>query len=228
MHAWSADSPPPPSSAPRPSPGIGDLDAVAEVCRGNREMFEVLVRRYNQQLYRVGIAYLRDHAEVEDAMQNAYLKAFIHLPRFERTASFSTWLTRIMINECLMVLRRRKKMAEKSAALEIEYEEPHAPQGEARLNLKEMKTLLENAIGRLPCNFRAIYVLREVQQMTTAEAAACLGISVESAKVNLHRARERLKAELLKTAGGLELFPYTAVHCDPFTTRVMTAVLAVA
>lgn len=228
MHALSADASSRPPRASRPSPAIDDLDAVAEVCRGNREMFEVLVRRYNQQLFRIGFAYLRNHSEVEDAMQNSYLKAFMHLPRFARTASFSTWLTRIMINECLMTLRRRKKIAEKSAALEVEYEEPHAPQGEARLNLKEMKTLLENAIGRLPCNFRSIYVLREVQQMTTSEAAACLGISVESAKVNLHRARERLKAELLKSAGGLELFPYTAIHCDPFTARVMNAVLAVA
>lgn len=212
----------------RPLADIGDLTAVDEVCRGNREMFEVLVRRYNQQLFRIGIAYLRNRQEVEDAMQNAYLKAFVHLSRFERTASFSTWLTRIMINECLMTLRRRKRIAEKSAVLQIEYEEPHAPQGESRLNLKEMKTLLENAISRLPRNFRAIYLLREVQQLTTNEAAECLGISVESAKVNLHRARERLKLELLKSAAGMELFPYDARFCDPMTARVMKAVLAVA
>lgn len=207
---------------------VSDLAAIDEVCRGNREMFEVLVRRYNQQLFRIGLAYLRNHEEVEDAMQNAYLKAFIHLSRFERTALFSTWITRIMINECLMILRRRKKAAEKSAALQLEYEESHPPQGEARLSLKEMKTLLENAISRLPCKFRAIYLLREVQQMPTQQAAACLGISMESAKVNLHRARERLKLELLKSAGGLELFPYPARFCDPFTARVMNAVLAVA
>jgi RNA polymerase sigma factor (sigma-70 family) len=207
---------------------ISDLTAVDEVCRGNREMFEVLVRRYNQQLFRLGIAYLRNHQEVEDAMQNAYLKAFMHLSRFERTASFSTWLTRIMINECLMTLRRRKRTAQKSAALEIEFEEPHLPQGETRLNLKEMKTLLENAISRLPRKFRAIYLLREVQQMTTSEAANCLGISIESAKVNLHRARERLKLELMKSAAGMELFSYEARFCDPMTARVMQAVLAVA
>lgn len=228
MHASSDTAPAGPRSVSRPFHEIGDLAAIDEVCRGNREMFEVLVRRYNQQLFRIGIAYLRKHEEVEDAMQNAYLKAFIHLPRFERTAAFSTWLTRIMINECLMTLRRRKKAVEKSDALKIEFEEPHAPQGEARMTLKEMKTVLETAIGRLPCKFRAIYVLREVQQLTTAEAAACLGISVESAKVTLHRARERLKAELLKNASGMELFPYPARFCDPFTARVMSAVLAVA
>jgi RNA polymerase sigma factor (sigma-70 family) len=213
---------------PPPFAEVSDLTAIDEVCRGNREMFEVLVRRYNQQLFRVGMAYLRRHDEVEDAMQNAYLKAFIHLARFERTASFSTWITRIMINECLMTLRRRKKAAERSAALQLEFDEPHAPQGETRLSLKEMKTLLENAISRLPTKFRSIYVLREIQQMSTTEAAACLGISVESAKVNLHRARERLKLELMKSAGGLELFSYPARFCDPFTAQVMNAVLAVA
>lgn len=228
MHSLSADPIARMPSAVKPFPEISDLAAVDEVCRGNREMFEVLVRRHNQQLFRIGIAYLRDHAQAEDAMQNTYLKAFINLGRFERTASFSTWITRIMINECLMSLRRRKRVAEKSLELLADAEQSAAPQGEAHLNLKEMKTLLEKAIGRLPCKFRAIYMLREVQQMTTAEAAACLGISQESAKVTLHRARERLKLELMKSAAGLELFPYTARYCDPFTARVMAGVLAVA
>jgi RNA polymerase sigma-70 factor (ECF subfamily) len=216
-----------PRTVPLPFSEIGDLAAIDEVCRGNREMFEVVVRRYNQQLFRIGTAYLRDHAQVEDAMQNTYLKAFLNLSRFERAASFSTWLTRIMINECLMALRRRKRTAEKSLELQAEYDQPHSPQGEAQLNLKEMKTLLENAIRRLPCKFRTIYMLREVQQLTTAEAATCLGISQESAKVTLHRARERLKAELLKSSAGLEIFPYPARFCDPLTARVMNAVLAV-
>jgi RNA polymerase sigma factor (sigma-70 family) len=228
MHSSSANATAGASTAAKPFPEISDLTAVDEVCRGNREMFEVLVRRHNQQLFRIGTAYLRDHAQVEDAMQNTYLKAFLNLARFERTASFSTWLTRIMINECLMSLRRRKRVAAKTLELLADHDESHAPQGEARLSLKEMKILLEKAIGRLPCNFRAIYMLREVQQMTTAEAAACLGISQESAKVNLHRARERLKTELMKSAAGMELFPYTARFCDPLTTRVMSIVLAVA
>src|SRR3954467_1432571 len=101
-----------PSQSPQPSaslpPEISDLDAISQIARGNREMFAVIVRRYNQPLYRVGMAYLRNHALVEDAMQNAYVKAFFNLDKFQRGAAFSTWLTRILINECLMMLRRQK------------------------------------------------------------------------------------------------------------------------
>jgi RNA polymerase sigma factor (sigma-70 family) len=214
------------SEVSRPFSEIDDLDAIDEVSRGNREMFEVVVRRYNQQLFRIGMAYLRNHAQAEDAMQNTYLKAFLNLARFERSSSFSTWITRIMINECLMILRRQKRVAEKSAALQLEYEQPSGPRRGALLDLSEMKKLLENAVSRLPQKFRAVYLLREVQQLSTAEAAACLGISQESAKVSLHRARERLKAELLKNAAGVELFTYSAQFCDPLTSRVMSAVLA--
>lgn len=220
---------------------ISDLDAIAAVTGGNREMFEVIVRRYNQQLYRVGMAYLRNHAQVEDAMQNAYVKAFLNLSKFARGAAFSTWLTRIMINECLMVLRRQKSRPESvldEAAIDAgtqagavvpfttssDSENPRA--AAERLSLTEMKALLENAVAALPRKYRAVYVLREVQQLSTAEVAATLGVSSGSVKVDLHRARERLKTELLKTAAGAELFGYHAVYCNAMTTRVMTALRA--
>jgi RNA polymerase sigma-70 factor, ECF subfamily len=209
-----------------PFADISDLDAIAEVARGNREMFEVVVRRYNQPLYRVGMAYLRDHALAEDAMQNAYLKAFLHLGSFQRSAAFSTWLMRIMINECLMMLRRRKNTPEQPVGAVVpETAEPTEGAAE-QLNAREMKNLLEQTVAALPRNYRAVYLLRDVQQLSTFEAARCLGISTASVKVLLHRARERLKAELLKTAAGAELFAYPAQFCDPMTSRVMRTVLA--
>lgn len=206
-------------------PGISDLQAIDEVNRGNREMFEVLVRRYNGRLFRVGLSYLRRHDLAEDAMQNTYLKAFVHLGKFQRQSSFGTWITRIMINECLMLLRRQRGGREEILPDDTAADEAAAPQGAAQLNLKEMKILLEKAINALPRHLRTVYVLREVQQLTTAETAACLGVSAGSIKVSMHRARERLKAALLSTAAGLELFPYRAEFCDPLTARVMAAIL---
>jgi RNA polymerase sigma factor (sigma-70 family) len=203
-----------------------DTVAVDEVVRGNREMFEVLVRRHNQRLYRVGMSYLRDHVQTEDAMQNAYFKAFLNLQRFNRTASFATWITRIMINECLMILRRPQRRFEEADELRAANEVDAAlPPADAQLARTEMKHLLENAIVELPENYRAVYMLREIQQLSTADTAASLGLSVESVKVNLHRARERLKTILLNTAAGAELFEYRAEFCDPMTRRVMTALL---
>lgn len=223
-----------PSNEPgRPSSAVGspisDLDAIDEVLRGNREMFEVIVRRYNSQLYRVGMAYLRNHARVEDAMQDAYIKAYLHLGRFQRTAAFSTWLTRIMINECLMVLRRAKTNA--SVATEQAIDAARMPVEAVTsdtIQINEMKALLEHAISALPENYRAVYLLREVQQLTVSETADCLGISVESVKVLLHRARTRLKSNLLHSAAGVEAFSYPAQFCTPMTERVLAIVLKTA
>jgi RNA polymerase sigma-70 factor (ECF subfamily) len=203
-----------------------DLEAVARVLDGNREMFEVIVRRYNTQLYRVGMAYLRNHAQTEDAMQNAYLKAFLNLQRFRGSAAFGTWLTRIMINECLMTLRTRKRFVMENiddADDRVVRELFAAPSADS-LHNQDLKAVLEQAIQTLPRTHRAVYLLREVQQLSTAETAECLEISPENVKVSLHRAREGLKAELLKNAAGIELFDYPAAHCDPMTAKVMQAI----
>jgi len=217
-------------ASPRPWGEFTDLEAVHGVVAGHQEMFEIIVRRYNPRLYRVGMAYLRSHAQAEDAMQNTYLKAFVNLGHFEGAAAFSTWLTRIMINECLMIMRRQK-----TAPLGVfdpdqlpAAEESFAPPARDLLDTEELKALLEQSIQTLPRAHRAVYILREIQQLSTAETAACLGMSAANVKVSLHRAREGLKAQILKTAAGLELFDYSAPYCDPMTARVMAAVQALA
>ena len=215
--------------AVRPFVEMTDNEAVNEIIRGNREIFEVIVRRYNTQLYRVGMAYLRDHAATEDAMQNAYLKAFLHLERFRGTAAFGTWLTRIMINECLMTIRRRDHFVMENID-DVEPRADHeafvAPVPDPLRN-QEIKTVLETAIQTLPRTHRAVYLLREVQHLSTAETAECLGLSPENVKVSLHRARESLKTRLMESAAGAELFAYPAAYCDPLTAKVMRAVLEV-
>lgn len=207
---------------------VSDKDAVNRVLDGQREMFEVIVRRYNAQLYRVGMAYLHDHGQAEDAMQNAYLKAFLNLQRFHGNSAFSTWLTRIMINECLMTLRNRKsRPVEALEEHEQQVPESLIAQPADTLHTEELKTVLEHALQFLPRVHRAVYVLREVQHLSTAETARCLRISPDNVKVCLHRAREGLKTQLLKSAAVKELFAYTAQYCDPMTTKVMQAVWAV-
>jgi len=206
-----------------------DIAVVNEVIRGSRGMFEVIVRRYNPRLYRVGMAYLRNHAQAEDAMQNTYLKAFTNLHRFQGASAFATWLTRIMINECLMMLRLQKRFATESLDADAAGDRRHecfATPAADPFHAQEMKALLEQAIHTLPRTHRAVYLLREVQHLSTAETAGCLGLSRENVKVCLHRAREGLKEQILKSAAGVELFDYSAAYCDPMTARVMQTVLA--
>ena len=226
MHPFAYALPVPDTPAqPRPQAPT-DLDAVAGVLRGNHEMFEIIVRRYNTQLYRVGMAYLRDHAQTEDAMQNAYLKTFLNLARFRGNSAFATWLTRIMINECLMLLRAQKRIVMEN----IDDDEGRmasescATSASDPLHHQDLKAALEDAIQKLPRSHRAVYLLREVQQLSTAETAASLELSPENIKVTLHRAREGLKAELLKSAAGVELFAYPAIYCDPMTAKIMAKI----
>ena len=159
-------------------------------------------------------------------MQNAYLKAFLHLDRFRGNSAFATWLTRIMINECLMILRTRKRftMENIDEAGKEAKREPFVIPPPDPLHEQDIKAVLEKAIQALPRTHRAVYLLREVQHLSTAETAQCLGLSRANVKVSLHRAREGLKAELMRSAAGVELFDYPACFCDPMTTRVMLAV----
>jgi len=207
-------------------PDFADHVAIVGVVQGDREMFEVLVKRYNQLLYRVGISYLRQHESVEDAMQNAYLKAFLNLRRFRQGASFSTWLTRIMINECLMELRRRKSRPELARTNEdvIEQLPSVEPAADAGVGTADLKLLLERTVAELPLRARTVYILREVQHLTTAETATALGLSQQNVKVSLHRAREMLKARLLQSTAGAELFRYDGLFCQWMRGRVMSAI----
>ena len=224
MHSLACLPTPAPDRSDRPE--MTDSDAVTAVMGGNREMFEVIVRRYNPQLYRVGMAYLRHHAQTEDAMQNAYLKAFLHLDRFRGNAAFSTWLTRIMINECLMILRAKKRVTMETideGGSNVGHDSFAVPSKDS-LHDQDIKALLETALQTLPRLHRAVYLLREVQHLSIAETAQSLSISQANVKVTLHRAREGLKAELMKSAARVELFDYPARHCDPMTARVMHSI----
>ncbi|HEY9156234.1 MAG TPA: sigma-70 family RNA polymerase sigma factor [Opitutaceae bacterium] len=205
---------------------VSDQAAISDVNRGNREMFEVLVRRYNQRLYRVGIAYLHGHAAVEDAMQNAFLKAFLHLGQFSGTSSFSTWLTRIMINECLETIRRNKSLEGlKERSVDASDDALEENRATRNLSLKDMKAVLEQATREIPEKYRTVYILREVEQLSTEQTAELLQMSEANVKVALHRARQMIKTRLLANVAADELFPYPAKYCNGMTARVMKAIL---
>lgn len=206
---------------------VSDGTLVEQVLAGETERYALLISRYNQRLYRVGWSYLRDHALIEEMMQNAYLKAFQSLAKFRGSAGFGTWLTRIMINECLMALRQRKSRREDAlepAALERSSVVDTTPTAAERLKRSEMKTLLERAVALLPPIYRSVFVLRELEHLSNAEAAACLRISSVSAKVRLHRAKHLVKENLLAESATAELFAYQAPLCNAMTARVMATI----
>src|SRR5215472_9043650 len=159
---------------------------VRRVLAGEAALYELLMRRYNQRLYRVAMAILRDDAEAEDVMQDAYVRAYQHLAEFEGRAKFSTWLTRIAVHEAFARLRRDARFS----PLEDPDSGRHGVDAfivpdrnpEQQAVDAELTALLENAILSLPRDYRVVFILRDVEEMSTAEAAECLNLTQENIK----------------------------------------------
>jgi RNA polymerase sigma-70 factor (ECF subfamily) len=199
----------------------GDLEVVRRVLRGESALFEVLMRRYNQRLYRTARAILRDEAEAEDVMQQAYVNAYQHLDQFAERASFATWITRIAIHEALARARRRARVGEIDAMTEYNEDGPARlatrdldPEQQALAG--ELRCVLEQSVDALPQAYRSVFVLREVEGLTTAEVAACLEVSEDVVKTRLHRARGMLREEIFARAGltAAHAFAFHATRCD--------------
>ena len=206
---------------------IADLEVVRRVLAGETELFEIIMRRYNQRLYRATRAILGDDAEAEQVMQEAYVLAYTHLAQFAEKAKFSTWLTKIAVNEALGRLKRRSRFVDLDSLAESEKGKRMLTSVERTPEQKvlnsELKNLLENAVESLPERYRSVLVMRDVEEMDTAETSECLAISEETVKVRLHRARALMRKQLYARAGVTrqELFSFQKPRCD----RVMATVM---
>jgi len=206
---------------------LTDDDIVARVRAGETALFEELMRRYNQRVYRVARAIIKDETEAEDIMQQAYVNAFTHLDQFEKRATFSTWLTRIAIYEALGRRRRSRpaaSLSEDEDGEAIPLMDTARPDPERQAYASELKTLIEDAVDALPENYRAVFMLREVEGLSTAETAEGLDLGEEAVKTRLHRARAMLRRELYARAGGntADAFTFHLSRCD----RVVEGVFA--
>lgn len=200
---------------------LSDEEVVARVLAGETGMFEIIMRRHNQRLYRVARAILRNDAEAEDVMQDAYVRAYEHLDQFAGKAKFSTWLTRIAVHEALGRQRRGNRYQELEPMSEQEGDPMDrfasaAPNPEQQASNSEIRRLLEEAVEKLPDAYRTIFVLRDVEEMSTTDTADVLEISEDNVKVRLHRARALLRKSLYARAGmeSKEAFNFQAVRCD--------------
>ncbi len=196
-----------------------DETIVARVRAGETSLYEILMRRYNQRLYRVARSILRDDAEAEDVMQDAYVRAFEHLESFAGESKFATWLTRIAVNEALHRLRRRSKMGELDPMTSTS-----APSPEKQAYDDELRIVLERAIERLPDAYRSVFILRIVEGLDVADTAEALDLGHEAVKTRLHRARAMLRQDLQRRVGmeSSQAFSFHASRCD----RVVAGVLA--
>lgn len=212
---------------------ISESDIIKRILLGEKELYEILLRRNNQKLYRVIRSYIKSDAEIEDIMQNTYLKAFEKLYQFKNRSTYSTWLIRIGINEVLARLNEKNKVINlnyQSINTEtptiLEMPDTNQLNPEKKIIRQEAKQLLENSIDALEVKYRTIYMLREIEEMSIKEISECTGISIANVKVRLHRAKNMLKEKLYEyTTNVDELFEFGYNKCDKITDVVMQIVL---
>jgi RNA polymerase sigma-70 factor (ECF subfamily) len=208
-----------------------DEEVVRRVVAGNIEMFEILMRRNNQRIYRTVLAVLGHADGVEDVMQQTYFNAYEHLNDFAGESRFSTWLTRIAVNEALR-RRQRERIGSSGDGGNFEDSTPHelrsaAPDPEQIATTSELREVLEREVARLPDVFRAVLMMRDVEGMTTSETATCLGISEALVKTRLHRSRSRIRQRL--DQAGIDVqstFTFGNSRCDLLVSTVVNALFA--
>ncbi len=207
-----------------------DQEIILKINEGEIKLFEVLIRRYDPFLYKIGRSYKYNHADTEDLMQDTYINAYCGLEKFEFRSAFKTWLTRIMINQCY---QKRNKGSFKNEIIGTDIQNDqstimfqHSNNNEKIAVNKELGHVLENAIHEIPENYRIVFTLRELSGLSVAETADALEISESNVKVRLNRAKGMLQKEIKKLYSPQEIFEFNLIYCDGMVNRVMAKIYA--
>jgi RNA polymerase sigma-70 factor (ECF subfamily) len=204
-----------------------DSELVERIRAGDTAAMEALMRRHNRILYRTARAILKDDAEAEEAVQDAYLKAFGALAGFRAESKLSTWLVRIAANEALMRRRRRSRSAEVIPLNGMEEPMDHAEGPEQAAGRGELRRVLEARIDRLPDDYRAVFVLRALEELSVEDTASALDIPEATVRTRFFRARALLRDSLAREIDlTLEnAFAFDGERCDRMVANVLQRII---
>jgi RNA polymerase sigma-70 factor, ECF subfamily len=216
---------------------LSDAEVVRRVRGGETALFEILMRRHNQRLYRAARSVVKDESEAEDVMQQAYINAFTHLHQFEERSLFSTWMMRITLNEAFA---RRRKLQQSVAIAEtlpgfdtergasMDTLTSPQPDPERQAYAGELHRVLEEAVDALPDAYRVVFMLRDIEGLSTTETGEGLGLGDEAVKTRLHRARAMIRHSVTARLGAAapRAFAFPATRCDRVVAAVLAAILA--
>lgn len=210
-----------------PNSLLPDGVVIQRVLGGERELFEILMRRYNELLYRTLRSYLSVDADVEDTMQDTYVKAYQKLYQFKQEAMFSTWLIRIGINEALQ--RKRKSEKYKTVAITpendvLQFADLSHMKLENRSINKDTKAFLEKVIDMLPQKYKIVFMLKEVEGMGISEISMGLDLTESNVKVRLHRARNMMRDIILDHTDSEDIFEFGNARCDKVVQGAMCTI----
>jgi RNA polymerase sigma-70 factor (ECF subfamily) len=194
-----------------------ESDLIVDILAGEHSLYEYFIRKYNRRLFRTGMSILNNDMEVEDAMQTAYIKAYEHLGTFKNHSSFGTWITRILINECLLQKKNKQRLQIAEGSHSEKTSRMDTPAN--TLMNKELATVLENAIAELPEKYKLVFVLREVENMSVKETAEVLLLEESNIKVRLNRAKTMLRENL---SGYMKesVYAFHLTRCDRIVGHV--------
>lgn len=201
-----------------------EAEIIGRIIDGEKALYEIIVRRFNPYLYKIGRSYNYNHEDTQDLMQETFIDAYKNLLQFEGRADFKTWIIRIMMNNCY---RKREKSSFKSEIMQ-DVNERSTPIFPDRNNdtdkiiqNRELGYIIENALEKIPFDYRIVFSLREINGLNVAETAEILGISQSNVKVRLNRVKTMLRSEIESAYSARELFEFNLIYCDAMVENVM-------
>jgi RNA polymerase sigma-70 factor (ECF subfamily) len=208
---------------------ISEIELISRIRKGERELFEILIRRNNPYLYKLGMSYGYKHEDVEDLMQEAFIAAYINLEKFEARSSFKTWITRIMLNQCY---KKAQKLSFKFEKANDILNEKTTPMFESNQSTDTYRSVLNNELSNIigsalisiPLEYRMVFSLRELNGMSTAETAETLEISETNVKVRLNRAKHMLREKVERMYTPEDIFEFNRIYCDKIVDEVMKSI----
>ena len=205
---------------------ISEVELINRIIKGESELFEILIRRNNPYLYKLGMSYGYKHEDVQDLMQDAFIAAYLNLEKFEARSSFKTWITRIMLNQCYQKAQKLSFKFEKANDI---LNEKTTPMFESNQSTDTYRSVLNNELSNvivgalisIPLEYRMVFSLRELNGMSTAETAEALDISETNVKVRLNRAKQMLREKVEKMYTPEDIFEFNLIYCNRVVEGVM-------
>ncbi len=207
-----------------------DIEIIEKILQGEFALFEILIRRNNAFLYKIGRSYNYNHDDTLDLTQDTFIDAYINLKKFENRSSFKTWIIKIMLNNCF---RKQQKFSYKNEianeisekSIPMFSDQQHADVNRTIAN-RELNFIIENALRKVPFDYRMVFSLRKITGLSVAETAETLSISNANVKVRLNRAKAMLRKEIEKSFSAEEIFEFNFIYCDAITDKVMNTIKA--
>lgn len=208
---------------------LTEAEIIRRILNGEKALYEIIVRRFNPYLYKVGRSYNYQHEDTQDLVQETFVDAYKNLSQFGGRSEFRTWLIRIMLNNCY---RKKGKASFTNEIMQEVNEQAHPlftntdTDTDKMVQNRELGHIIENALSKMPHDYRMVFSLREISGLPVAETASLLQISEANVKVRVNRAKTMLRREIEKTYSASELFEFNLVYCDRIVAQVMKQIEA--